>query len=375
VASSFHSHCRSLAGLIAVLALGCAEENGPRKITETREATVDAGSYKVNATSRERFGESPFANPHGAGGGMGAGPGGDPHGGGPELEEIDYDLPNGWLDLPPNEMRRANVRPAGNPEADCYLSKVRGGIAANVDRWRGQFGLEASAGISDLPKQPLLGAEAVRVELEGDFKGMVAPGGDEPVVKRDYALVGLIAQVGEETLCVKFTGPKAVVAAEKANFDAWVKSLRKVEASEDGVRFTAPDGWTLLPAKPMRLVTFRPAGTTASECYVSVLTGDGGGLAANLDRWCSQMSLPSLKPAELDALPRIRMLGTDAIVADWTGAFEDTMNQRKIADARFLGAIAIVEGRAVFVKLTGPKSEVDDKVREGFLSLCASLQE
>jgi len=87
------------------------------------------------------------------------------------------------------------------------------------------------------------------------------------------------------------------------------------------------------------------------------------------------MGLPALSLEELAHLPKAKMFGVDGIVVDWRGTFTDTMNNRKVEKARFLGAIAITDSRAIFVKLSGPETEIDDKVRDGFMDLCGSLKE
>ena len=46
--------------------------------------------------------------------------------------------------------------------------------------------------------------------------------------RRPVLLVGLIVSLGDQMLFVKMIGPKALVVAERANFDAFVKSLRGV---------------------------------------------------------------------------------------------------------------------------------------------------
>jgi hypothetical protein len=68
-----------------------------------------AGLYKVGASSSERFGGSEFMKPAAKTGG------GNPHGGGAPTSELKYDVPAGWVELPPTAMRQVNLEPAGNP--------------------------------------------------------------------------------------------------------------------------------------------------------------------------------------------------------------------------------------------------------------------
>ena len=64
-----------------------------------------------------------------------------------------------------------------------------------------------------------------------------------------------------------------------------------------------PEGWSVLPLSGMRIVDLRVAGSTDTSCYVTALSGDGGGVPANINLWRSQMILPALTPEEIEQLP------------------------------------------------------------------------
>ena len=370
-------------------ACGCSsEDSGPRAITTTREIDVAAGDYLVGATSEERFPQPPPPAP--------------PKPAAPALpaRELVWDNPPGWVELPPTEMRRANLQPAGNPDAECYFSVLGGGgggMLDNVNRWRGQMSqppLDA-AGVAALSKRLLMGLDGVQVELEGDFTAM----GGAP--KSGYVLRGVIAAFGEQALFVKLTGPAAVVAAEAANFDAFMNSLRLEEVgaahsegdghdhaaeaasdtaanplggSNQGLEWSAPSGWTRDPDRTTRVATLRPPNTTETECAITSLSSDGGGIKSNVDRWRGQIGLGPIAVDELAKLPTVTLCGKEGVLIDLLGAFEDSMNQRSIPQARMLGAMVLLGDRSLFIKLTGPETEVDDVVRDAFRELCASLK-
>ena len=44
-------------------------------------------------------------------------------------------------------------------------------------------------------------------------------------------------------------------------------------------------------------------------------------------------------------------------------------------DAAASDSIAVAQSRSIFVKLVGPESEIDDKVRDAFRELCASIRD
>ena len=386
----------ALAGTFVLAA--CGSDRAPKKITESREISVKPGDEKVGATSHDRFGEG-FGG-HGSGG-MGASGGGPAMGmPGPGLsaDDFSWNTPPGWSELPSSQFRIVNLRPAKNPDADCYLSVAGGGVSVNVNRWRGQFGAPAldDAAIESLPKQKLLGFDGLRVEVEGTFSTSMP--GAPPVKKEDFKLLGLVADAGGQQLFVKMTGPKAIVDQERSAFDLFVASLRQKEGAahraaaprdaESGANphaasgaidpskldYDTPAGWVKQADKPMRLVTFKPSDASSSECYVSLLAGEAGGVSNNVQRWRSQMGLQDLGAAELAKLPKLGVLGREATLVDLNGKLNDSMTNRTIEKARFLGVICPLDGWTLFVKMTGPEAEVT-AAKEAFLSFCKSLRQ
>lgn len=364
--------------LLAAAALaGCSDDGGPRAITRTREVDVEQQRpVKLHATSRERF-ESPFSSGGGAHGADGAP---DPHA---PQSELAWKLPEGWVELPPTEHRHLNFSLANGADWECYLSAAGGTLIDNVNRWRRQFGAEPldAAEVAALPAQSLLGAPATRVEVAGTFQPM------EGDPKPGFALVGLIAYVDGQGIFLRMSGPQDVIAAERERFDGFVHSMRLEAArppeavtlpspgESPGIRFEGPPGWTRKAAQPPRVATFTLDGRKDTECAVFVFPGDTGGIEANVNRWRGQLGLAPLSWTEVEALPRTPMLGRDGVVLDCVGEFSDPMTNRTIPQARFLGAIVTTGERAVFAKLTGPETEVDETVKDAFLALCASLQE
>jgi hypothetical protein len=94
----------------------------------------------------------------------------------------------------------------------------------------------------------------------------------------------------------------------------------------------------------------------------------------NVNRWRQQMGLPELDAPALAELPRIRVLGGEAIVVDLEGDFRDDMRRPPVPQARMLGAIRVRAQDVVFVKMTGPAAVVAPE-REAFLDFCRSLRE
>ena len=121
----------------------------------------------------------------------------------------------------------------------------------------------------------------------------------------------------------------------------------------------------------MRTLNFRVGQDT--ECYLVVLGGDGGGLEANLNRWQGQMGLPPLSEEEIDALPRVDLLGQPAHLLMARGDFVGM--DGVAADHRTMLAVAQLRGAdALFLKMIGPPEEVALQ-RDAFVAFVASLEE
>jgi len=119
-------------------------------------------------------------------------------------------------------MRAINLL-AGS-DSECYLIALGGeggGLEMNINRWRGEVGLDAldAEQIAELPSLSLCGRQAPLLEVSGDYQGMGGPKGES---KRVLG-VALIRPTG--SLFIKMVGPDEEVAAEREHFIAFVQSL------------------------------------------------------------------------------------------------------------------------------------------------------
>ncbi|MEW6072336.1 MAG: hypothetical protein AB1726_07010 [Planctomycetota bacterium] len=347
---------------------GCAPPDRV-EVAHARELQAGGDPVRLGASAESRFG------------------GGGPHGAGTAAEApaaappaIAWDLPAGWEELPASGMRAANLRPAGNPDAECTVILLGGSGGSeldNVNRWRGQMGLAAvsAAELGALPTIPVLGRPARRVELRGDYTGM----GGEP--RAGWGLLGALQSAPGSTVFVKMTGPEGLVAAEAAAFDAFCASLRLVDAPVAGaggpageggaLRYALPEGWRDAGPQGMREVNL-VAGET-SQCYVIRLAGDGGGLIQNLNRWRGEFGLPPLDAAAVAALPTVAMLGEPCPLLEAAGEYQG-MGGDTGAGKALLATLRIRPAESLFVKMVGPAAEVAAE-RAGFLAFVASLEE
>ncbi len=382
---------RSISRVLLVFALvaalpGC-DESETKTITHSRKATKPSRPVKLDATSAERFDMGRHAM--GAGGGDEAhGPGdghdhGDPKDAG-QPKVLDWTVPPGWVENPRNPQRQGGFTVAGNPEADCSITILGGeggGTVQNVNRWLSQFDQAplSPEAVARLPKRPVLGTQGIVVEAAGAFKGMGGGAG-----KPGFKLLGLMAQisvVGHPVTCfVKLVGPAAVVDAERARFEALCDSLKSRVSAEPqepeppkdkpAIEWSAPSEWRKLGSAPMRIVTFGAA--TRTECYISSLQGDAGGLAANVNRWRGLYGMPKLDDASIAALPKIKLLGQDVVLVQAAGDYQDMQGEKHPGYA-MLGVMSKKGDQSIFVRMIGPAAEVDAE-RERFVAFVGSIR-
>jgi len=373
-------HQRGWSALLLLCLCACGQDEGPLELSSTRLRSVVRDQVVPGATSAERFG----------GGMPGAPSGGAPvesHQGSAEPEfPFLWVVPEGWVSLPAAQFREINLQPAGHPDAECYLTALpgsAGGLGANLNRWRGQMGLDpiGAEELVALPTRPLIGAEATFVELEGSFGGM------DGTTIADAKLAGLVLALPEFTLFVKMIGPRDVVDAELEGFHTFCSSLRLKSSVADGggghdhshaaggseqqaagVSWLVPAGWQTQPERPMRLVSYAAGTSGLTECYLSEA---GGGVLANINRWLGQVGNPQLDAAGLAALPRLDVLGTQAILVEVSGTFRGMSGEER-PETSLLGVVVERDGPSLFIKMVGPRAEVSS-LRSDFLGLVGSL--
>lgn len=136
--------------------------------------------------------------------------------------------------------------------------------------------------------------------------------------------------------------------------------------------WTTPSGWVELAPSNMRAANFRVAGDANAECYLTLLAGDAGGLAANVNRWRAQLSLPPLPASEIDALPRAELLGGQAAFVEAAGSWKG-MNGTEVRPSwRLVGLLLVDPNGSAFLKMTGPDDLVAAQ-RDAFRALARSF--
>lgn len=193
------SRAASFSCLLVLPFVSSCKRLGERvEITESREISQFEATPKLNAYSQQRFGNEPLT----------------------------WETPAGWIQSDRTQMRPVNLRFGPDGVGECYLSMLpggAGGTAANVNRWRKQMGQPdlTDEEVEALPKRILMGIEGALVDLTGDYTNVGAT-----EATPEQRLLGVVAALGDVGLFVKMVGPKEVVAANEAQFDQFVGSLR-----------------------------------------------------------------------------------------------------------------------------------------------------
>ena len=297
-----------------------------------------------------------------------------------ERPAVPWTVPAGWEEKPASGMRVASYgvkRPDGR-SVDISVVAMGGGAGGeleNVNRWRDQIGLEPAteadlAGLRSII--PSGNRQVVMYELDG--KKAVLDG------KYPARTLAAIMPAGEMTVFFKITGESALVAEQKPQFLAWLKSVdtgggggesapeasasssapapasapvvsggseRASGGGADGLpNWQVPSGWKAAGPKPMRLASFDfPDAAGNGDVSISKLSGNGGGLLANVNRWRGQVGLAPLEAAALAANSK-----TVATAGGDSGTWVELVGTEKT----ILGAIVARGEVSWFFKLTAP---------------------
>lgn len=247
--------------------------------------------------------------------------------------------PKGWEDGGPSGMRLTTLRSPGGLELTVTGLTASddwdAGLLSNVNRWRGQLGLgDLTAGELAEQSQPLeaAGQGAIAVDFTGQFEGggMAAP----------FAGRGLGGP--------PMTPPRA-------------RSQPAV------IAYDTPEGWIEKPASAMRLATLKTGDSdAAAEAVASVFpsTGVMGDVAANVNRWRSQVGL---QPVDGDALNEV----TETIsIAGGEAAYTEAVGD----ESAIFAAMLPRAGSIYFFKLTAQNAAEAVANRDAFKAWIESVR-
>lgn len=310
--------------------------------------------------------------------------------------KLTYTTPAGWAEAKPGEFRVASftVKGENGKQADFGIFPLPGGAGgdvANVNRWRSQVGLEALEP-EELKKQAqnieIAGQPAELYEIAGK-----AAGSNEPT-----RILGAIQHREGTAWFFKMTGDDPFVAQQKATFIEFLKAL-KMEASpmaglppshppidgsspaaatpagsisnEGKPSWQVPAGWNEIPGGQFLIAKFSIPGEGGAQAAVNVSmsSGDGGGLLANVNRWRQQLGLSAFSEADLaKSSASIEVTGGKATLVDMSGT-----DARTGQPSRVIGAVVPQTGQTWFYKLMGD-SKVVETQKDAFNQFLKSVK-
>ena len=303
------------------------------------------------------------------------------------LPKLKYALPDGWKEKPLTQMRVASFDISDNgKQADVSvipLGAMSGGDTANVNRWRGQVGLTPL-------EEDALTKLAEKVEVASQPTDLYDITGTSPGSGDPERIIGTIFHSDTATWYFKMSGDADVVEKQKANFAAFLKSMDfgKLAAPSTMDLSQLPPSHPALPgmdaaapATPAADATGKPTwtvpagwqegqlaqflvtkfviqnGDASAAVNVSQLAGDGGGLAANVNRWRKQLGQTPATDEDIAKLPTIDASGVQATMVQINGT-----DARSGKAASLVGVVLPLNGQTWFYKLMGDKDVVLQQV-------------
>ncbi|MEK6258287.1 MAG: hypothetical protein AABP62_06665 [Planctomycetota bacterium] len=128
--------------------------------------------------------------------------------------ESPFDKPPEWTEVPPKQFQLARFTVGeGEQTAEIAITRAGGSREANINRWRGQLGLN--------PLSPEELKQAGQPFEVGSKTGELIE-----IVVEDQALLGVMIPDGDQSLFIKLTGHAALAVKERSRFEAFAKSLK-----------------------------------------------------------------------------------------------------------------------------------------------------
>ena len=285
-----------------------------------------------------------------------------------------WTLPEGWVEAPNDEPMRLATFRAGNGGNEISLSAFpgdAGGVLANVNRWRGQLGMEAvdeASLIETMESTASNGATVAIVDLRSpDGARMLGA-----IVNPGDGMTWFVKAIGQseplDEIVESFATFAHSIHLDTAPADAHAGHNRGAETvtAQESVdqrlaNWTPPTNWAPEQgASPILSASFLANNNDGgARITVTRLSGAGGGALANINRWRGQLGL---SPVE--------QLGPAAGVVSDSPLMVDL--ESPDATRRMMAAIVEADGSMYYFKMTGPHAGAGAEI-ERFNQLVARV--
>ena len=264
-------------------------------------------------------------------------------------------LPEGWRRAADKPMRFASLSvETAEKQLDISVSSLtrqedwNQQVVANVNRWRGQLGLDNSS-------EPLAGGEI-----------LAATSSDGPGVWVD--LTGEPSSISN-SMVPPFAGGNQMAPAATLSQTPETKGDNKLASNDDPrLEYVRPSTWRDGKASSMRLASFN-VGPDDAVAEMTVIVA-GGDLRGNVKRWLGQV-IQGEAPDELvdQSIAESIQIQVDGREAQRFFLTSDAEEVDMCIDATI---VPLGDQQSVFIKMTGPSQTVEaqgDKIRDFLESL------
>jgi hypothetical protein len=329
----------------------------------------------------------------------------DPHAG---LDMFTWAAPDGWKEEAGGGMRLATFHLLSDPKAiDCSivsLGGMAGGLEANLRRWMGQIGVQATP---DELTNLISSAPSTKIKTGQEGKVFDFTSIQSRAKSTDKSMIVVMVEMDQATLFVKMAGTVDTVRKNKDDFFKLVSSVEfhvpagdaaapvaamdpaadphagldmssmgslvDAPVSQNILAWVSPDGWKEEPGKHMRMASFHLiADPGAIDCYIIALAGPAGGLEANLERWAGQLGLEASDDNMKALTSSVQTIETKDGLGINVYDFTHLQSQGSLSDKSMMVAMIALDKTTVFVKMTGTIGSVKQN-KDDFLKLLGSI--
>lgn len=284
-----------------------------------------------------------------------------PHDHAAQSDNVTWQAQPGWEQEGASQFLTAGYKlPDGGRVTVSRLGGDGGGLAANVNRWRGQVGMKP------VPEEELGGHP---VTVPGSEREMLLYNlSPESLAADADGILAAVLPLESETWYFKFTAPTAVLKEKGGVFMDFLRTIRiagmeeapapQQEPGTPGIRVTAPEGWEKSEGSAMRAASFSITGEDGATADVSVipLPGESGSVLDNVNRWRNQLQLPPIASAEDPALgTKIEGPAGEFFLSHMVSTEAVTDGKKSAISA----AILAKPGKNWFFKITGEAALVE----------------